>query len=224
MKKHKIHLAVALFFLLLSTFHLEATVYTYNTTIDIRSPWYISHPAGQWNYMWTISGTPTFTLQAGDTVQGTVSFASNEALQFLGPVSTASIVFSLRDWTNTIPNSTHCTTSLQGVTGSLTWPNPTVASSSGPGYSLDVGFAQISTPTAVSFTGFSYSATVLSGSGHYTPYFFTANTPYDVEGAISVVPEPYLAGLIGIGLIILSQKHRTVANRLGASYGERILS
>jgi hypothetical protein len=211
-KNHEAPIATGFLCCVLFSFHLEAAVYTYNATIDISTPWSISHAPGLWEYAWLISAAPTFAVQPGDTVQGTISFAGNQALQFLGPVNTADLTFTLTDSANTGQLSTSSTTTLNGVTGPLTWSNPTSSSSAGGGDQFIAGFAGISTPTAVSFEGFSYSTTVLSGSGHYTPYSMSAYTDHDVPGAISVIPEPSVAGLIALGLIILSPKRRTVAD------------
>jgi hypothetical protein len=204
MKNHRTHIIAGIFFLLLFSFHLRATVHTYNATIDISSPWNVSNSGGQWNYLWIFSGAPTFTVQSGDTVQGTISFTGNQALQFQGPVNAGSISWTWTDFGNATPNSTQSTTTLNGIAGQLNWPNPTATSSTSPGSYLEVGNAQVWTPTAVSFTGFSYSATVLSGSGSYTPYFLSAYSPNGAQqGAISVIPEPSAMGLIGIGIILL---------------------
>jgi len=206
MKKQLTHIVAKAFLFLLFAFHLQAqgTVYTYNATVDISSPWNVSNSGGQWNYLWLITGAPTFTIHAGDTVQGTILFTGNQALQFLGPVNAGSIAFTWEDFGNSTPNSTQSSTTLNGLTGQNTWPNPTVTSSSGPGGPLVVGDAEVWTPTSVSFTGFSYSAAVLSGSGNYTPYFFSAYSPNGAQqGAISVTPEPSAIGLIGTGIILL---------------------
>jgi len=204
MNNRRTHVAAKVLLFVLFSFHLKAAVYTYNATIDISSPWNVSNSGGQWNYLWLITGAPTFTIQAGDTVQGTISFTGNQALQFLGPVSLGSVAWIWEDFGNATPNSTQNTTTLNGITGQLTFPNPTDTSSTSPGGPLVAGYAQIWTPTAVSFTGFSYSTTILSGSGNYTPYFFSAYSPNGAQqGAISVTPEPSAISLIGIGIIFL---------------------
>lgn len=198
---------VEFFLLLLFSCRLEAINYTYNTTIDLNTPFHVSHsPGNSWHFWWLIRSAPTFTLQPGDTVQGTISFAENQALQFSGPVDFANVALFFRDWTNEIQNRTLITSSLNGVAGSLTSPNPRVASTQSPGFNLTVGSANISTSNLVSFTSFSYSAQVLSGGGSYIPYYFEAHTPNDMPGAISVIPEPSVISLIGIGLIILARK------------------
>ena len=206
MKNYKAAVAAGIL-VLLFPLHLKATNYTYNATIDITTPFSVGHSGGQqWDYLWVISGAPTFAIRPGDTVKGTISFMDNQALQFLGPVDAASIDLDWMDFDNTLQNHTLFTTTLLGVTGPLAWPNPSSGASFSPGADLSVGSANISTPTAVSFSGFSYSATVVSGSGNYMPYFFSAHTPNGAAGAISVVPEPSAAGLFGAALIILSRK------------------
>lgn len=225
MKNYKTRVAVigslcCVFFL----FHLEAAVYTYSATIDMGTPSTISEaPGGVWEYTWQISGAPTFGVQAGDTVQGTISFAGNEALQYLGPVTNAEIELTLTDPTAG-PLSNQSTTTLNGITGSLTGTNVTSTSSASQGNLFIAGIGSISTPTAVSFTGFSYSATVNSGSGQYTPSVITAYTTNDVPGAIAVIPEPSVAGLIGIGLIILLLRRRTASDNSTRLARQRIPS
>ena len=220
MKTIKSHTAALLPVLLLFSFRLEAAIYTYNATIDISTPFNIDHPVGSWDYLWIISGAPTFTIQPGDTVQGTILFAGNEALQFVGPANNASIDLTWVDFSSTTPTHTLSTTTLNGVIGLDTLLNPTSSGSFASG-EIGTGFANISTPTAVSFTGFSYSTEVVSGSGQYRPYYFSAYTANDVMGAISVIPEPSMIGVFGIGLIILSRKHRMIAVRLKFLSGKR---
>lgn len=221
MKIHKTYTVAKAFLFLLLSFHLQAQgiVYTYNATVDISTPWNVSNSGGQWNYLWIITGAPTFTVRAGDTVRGTISFAGNQALQFLGPVDAGSIAWTWEDFGNPTPNNTQSTTTLNGITGQLiTWPNPTHSSSTSPGGPLAAGSAVIATPTALSFTGFSYSAAVLSGSGNYTPYFFSAYSPNgSQQGAISVVPEPSKIGLIGIGIFLLMFRKKLPNKRIGCT-------
>src|SRR5687767_11732446 len=123
MDNHRTHIVAKAFLFLLFASHLQGqgTVYTYNATVDISSPWNVSNSGGQWNYIWLITGAPTFTVQAGDTVQGTISFAGNQAMQFLGPVSGGSIAWTWEDFGNTTPNNTQSSTTLNGITGQLTW-------------------------------------------------------------------------------------------------------
>lgn len=178
MNNHIIRIAAKVFFLLLLSFHLNATVYTYNATIDITSPFSVSNSGGEWNYVWIFSGAPTFTLQSGDTVQGTISFTGNDALQFLGPAYSAGIYLEFADFFSSgpLPSITSVsTTTLNGVAGYLTSQNPTSATSSGAG-SFNPGVALVSTPTAASFNGFSYSGTVTSGSGDYMPNIIRAGS------------------------------------------------
>jgi hypothetical protein len=200
--KRKSRIAAKVCFLLLFSFHLRAAVYTYNATIDISSPFNVSNSGGQWNYLWIISGAPTFALQAGDTVQGTISFAGNEALQFLGPQTLGDIIWS---WYGSgTANTTSTTTTLNGITGQLSYSNPTYSSGSSPSSSIVAGLSQVWTPSVVSFTGFSYSSTLTSGSGNFGPYFFSAYSPNGSQpGAIAVVPEPSAISLIGLGIILL---------------------
>jgi len=190
-----------IFLILLFSSHLQArgAIYTYNATLDLSSPFNVSNSGGQWNYIWIISGAPRFTLAPGDSVQGTISFAGNQALQFLGPVDTGFVNWEWTDFgsSGSTPNRTGCTMTLNGVNGPLTSPNPSISGTQSPGYSLIAGDSTISTPSTVSFTGFSYSATLLSGGGNFAPYYFTA------QGAISVVPEPPVIGLLGTGIIVL---------------------
>lgn len=206
MKNHKTRITTGFVCFVLFSLHLEAAVYTFDTTIDVSAPTYIGHAPGVWEYTWQLSGAPTFTLQTGDTVQGTISFAGNEALQFLGPVTAATIDLYLVDPPNTGQLSSDFTTTLNGVAGNPTWQNTFSGGSSGGAALLVAGIGYITTSTTESFTGFSYSTTMTSGSGNYTPDSIHAVSPNDVPGAISAVPEPSLASLIGTGLIILSLK------------------
>jgi hypothetical protein len=206
MKNHKAHITAVFLCWALFSLHLDAAVYTYNATIDPSAPSTVNLAPGGWEYSWHLSGAPSFTVLPGDTVQGTISFAGNQALQFLGPVgpvTVADIELTLIDRFNVGQIRNNSTTTLNGVTGLLAELNPTTAAGSGGADQLIAALGIISTPTSISFTGFSYSTTVISGGGHYTPDAIHAYNPNNAPGAISAVPEPSVAGLTGTGAVLI---------------------
>jgi hypothetical protein len=203
MNNYRIRIAAKVFFFLLFSLHLKAVVYTYNATITLSAPSTITHLNAEWEYFWNLTGAPTFSVQTGDIVQGTISFSGNQALQFLGPASSAAIYLEFRAVSGSGPLTSVSTTTLNGVAGDLTSQNPMSASSSSGGLSFFPGFAFVFTPTAASFNGFSYSGTMTSGGGNYMPYEVGAFNTDDVPGAISVIPEPSVCGLMGLGLTLI---------------------
>ncbi len=187
---------------------LHAAVYTYNLTVDLNSAEVPSR------YLlsdeWLLPLGQTINLTSGDTVQGTISFAGNQKLQFTGGLGLNSSGIALRLESPNNAASTTITTTLNGVNGTLSVPNPITSSSQSDGL-IDVAEALIMTPTAqgtVSITGFSYSAQITSGGGD--TYLADLTASYTGSGSIkvSVIPESTSystdAGLFGIVISLFS--------------------
>jgi hypothetical protein len=199
----------------------EAADYTFSDTLDIsQSPTVLSGNSNQLDNFYLSGSLPSFDLQPGDTISGTITFANNQALTLTGNPSATDYYLSLLFPTSaTSPYLTGSSTiTLLGVTGSLTSPNPE-SQSTGPGNSvLSVEDGGISTGSSFSFTGFTYELTLPIGSqavDDVTPSYLQVGQIGSAANFLSVgsAPEPSTWALMLCGLGVLAYiAHRRSVN------------
>jgi len=209
--------AAALLALALAPAARAGIIYNYSPTLDLTTGVANGPDATYWYVPGHFDATaPSFTLQTGDTLTGTVSFANGLGIQVHNPTSssfneTARLFLTSNDPAN---YSTNVLVTLLDPQGQLTGPNPAQSSTGANGaYFLDAGYYGL-TPDTVSFYGFTYSIEMLSGSGTFTPqdldvFSWSGNSNISVVSAVSPVPEP-ATGLAGIaaGAIALFSRQR----------------
>ena len=166
----------------------------YSTTIDLSDP--TSPGIGQSSFQYDFFNevTPFFNLNPGDTISGTISFANNQSLLIQDPTASnfENIIFSFFFFgNNNMPEDFSTTINLLGVDGQLNENTQngtstsstilTIASDGSPGGLTD---------SSLSFSGFSYSATLSSlgtNSIVLMPIRLIVNTGI---GDISITPTP----------------------------------
>jgi hypothetical protein len=182
---------------------LHAAVYTYNATVDLNASQVSSgleSPAG-----WLLPPAPGIDLGVGDTLQGTISFAGNVALQFSGALGSGGTSIFLDFLSPNTTTYTTTTTTLNGVKGPLSSPNPATSTPNGSS-EVVAAVAPILTTTprgTVSISGISYSALVTSGGGEaYPDELGVSYSPFGIT--VSVVPESsgYATGAAALGLMV----------------------
>lgn len=184
----------------------HAALYSFSATVDISSPTISPQGADQFD-VYAFSGVqPAFTLSAGDTISGTITFANGLSLQVVDPNGSHFdyLGFAMYPQGSSSSNFSY-TTHLLGVTGQLN--GSSTKSNSGLGNSvIGANFFDL-TSSSVSFTGFDYSIHLNANSGNnvYRP----ANV--QVFHAATPVPEPVTAlfGMATAAAAILSRRRRT---------------
>jgi len=179
--------------------------YGFSTTLTL-DPALVQTVAGSPQYFEILSGTPTFVVQAGDTISGTIDFAN-------GPVSITGTGF------NPFLDLTFDTDSVDDQvsgTGSVTLLNLIVSpgtslpnmSSNGGGTQFNAGFSPSGSPANFSFTGFDYVITIDatfqgadSGPIPLTPSFFSMQG--DTLTFATPVPEPVSGAICAAGCVLL---------------------
>jgi hypothetical protein len=199
--------------LMQTLFFLEtahAAEYSFSDTLDLsQSPAVISGSSDQLDNFYFSGSLPSFDLETGDTISGTITFANNQLLTLTGNPSATDYYLSLLF--PTAASSTYLTglssVTLLGVTGSLTSPNPD-AYETGPGNSiLAAEDSGISTASSFSFTGFSYSVTLTSSQAvsDVSPSYVQLGQIGSNANFLTVsdAPEPSAWALMACGIGVL---------------------
>ena len=185
--------------------------YTYSATVDLSAQG-VTLPFSYWN----TGSAPTFDLQTGDTISGTISFANSQRLQLRDPTGTSvegmEFVFGSRTIGGSDPALFHWQSSmtLLNVQGQHGFPGASLQSGgSGGSYAVSLAgeFADFVTTTQMSFSGFDYSAELTSDSGSFTPSYLRA-TSFSGEINVVSVPEPATAafGMATVAVALLSRR------------------
>jgi len=188
----------SLLFSLLCVNGLQAASYTYNTTIDLTTG-YVGSDGGLPTWTTAINGAPTFDLQPGDELTGTISFAPGQAFQCAGPLSFGQADLYL--FLSGPKTDSSTTTTLLGVSGVLSSGNPFSIGAEDFG-GATAAFSDLATDSSfVSFTGLSYSMLVQSGGGDLSFSELDIEGPSDTFSIVTV-PEPCTSGLFAGGLVL----------------------
>jgi hypothetical protein len=200
-QKHYLLVLVPALLMLLSNLS-RATNYNYSTNIDIGSASSFVY------YSQNLTSLPTFNLQTGDTLSGTIQFANGKALQYQNSDSLHVAGLGLNFTSPTLASwQFHDSVSFIGGSGNLI----DGGDSSTGGQGLWIGaFRGIGTPSYGSITGFSYIITVDSISpngvdygGSYGGSFSVDNYGSGSFSVVSAVPEPSTYALFGLGALAL---------------------
>src|SRR6185436_7609831 len=107
---------------IVSASHVNATAYSYSTTIDLATGVH-SSVLGFDVFDVAISGASSFPLRNGDTISGTILFADNKAITLHGPDYSYAYLNMVSNIAN-VTTSEDMTIGLLGVTGSMRMSNP----------------------------------------------------------------------------------------------------
>jgi hypothetical protein len=202
MTRHAIARAAALACALFAASHAaNATAYTYSDTLGLAAPVLYASPPETY-YSFLFPSAPRFTLNVGDSISGTITFANDARLT----VSGADLSYlDLRLIGSNGNDANSSTVVLTGVEGSLLPFNQ-----SGDvtyGNSVFAAFVNPLTSSEVSFTGFTYSIDVVRGPDTVSPYDLGVFGDH-VSVSSSAVPEPSAAFLFLSGLAALALLRR----------------
>ena len=180
-----------------SAITVRAANYTYSSTLNLASSTVVPDGAYEFNSFSFPGGQPTYTLNDGDTISGTISFANNQRLRILDSDGShfeyLMVRFSPQGSSSSEVNTT---IELLGVTGLLNGSNPQPRSNSGNTVVAALFFGI--TPSEVSFSGFNYSITLRPGNTGNNIYQPSDLGIYAAANSVSVIPEPSVWGLISV--------------------------
>ena len=194
MKRRSALLTIPVLLIATSVVCPAATTF-FNKVITLNSS-LLSPSGGMVFYTQPFSGQTPFTVQNGDTVTGTFTFANGLAVHIQANAGVASGVFA--DFAANINITEKQSIQFLGLSGTLGSTNPTpFGSSSGCCYGADL-FE--STAVNYTFTGFTYTINVTNVSpatASFTQLSFQGTT------VDFVTPEPTTLSLVGAGCGIL---------------------
>ena len=179
--------------------------YTYSTTIDLSSATIQTTGPTSFLAFNFPAGASAIPLGVGETISGTITFDQILTLTDFYPPSPGNfnLTFIFQENQQGITADAY-TFELDGVQGMSKFDNPTSGTGSGGGIVLgDGGFWSSDT---LSFTGFTYSATVTSSfSSAYTPAAFDLMADFSTA-SLSPVPEPStpMLAVVGFAGLLLS--------------------
>lgn len=174
------------------TAHAHAALYHFSATVDLSSPDIRPGGADQFDIYSFTGVQPSFTLNAGDVVSGTITFANGLSLQVVDPDGSHFdyLGFSMFPQGSSSSNYSY-TTHLLGVTGQLNGSSTKGSSGLLGNTVIGANFFDL-TSSSVAFTGFDYSITLNANSGN------NAYQPVEVyvNHAVTPVPEPGSVGVL----------------------------
>ena len=190
----------------------DATQYTYSTTLDPSTAVVAPIFAGLQTVSLNISGAPTFTLGAGDTLSGTLTLT--QPLIVEGPISNPFPLVDLELGCSDCKNVSGTEQmTLFGVSGEIDASNP----SGGPfsNFPINDVFDFGVTNSFMSFSSLDYSITISSfpdggTSVSFTPSALVMDDP--IGSPITAAPEPASIAAFGVGMVGLAtlwrRRHR----------------
>ena len=218
-------LAIVVLLCAMSATSAWGTNYTYSTTIDLSTATYSTSGSFTTINFNLPSGQPTFQLNLGDTLSGTVNF--NGSINLSTPATFDVLNFSIDDYENYLNSTIYAIGSvgLLGVNGQLSIHNPEANENSDGNEGLPLEVVDfindpkigIEQSTPISFTGFSYDFTITRQVVPQTS-FFPGNlqfTEVNQNLSITVVPEPQTWRLLlgGLTFLVLLRGRRYLETR-----------
>ncbi|MBI4904544.1 MAG: hypothetical protein HY820_12960 [Acidobacteria bacterium] len=178
---------------------VQATSFTYNTTLTFN-PALLTTSGGSSRYDLQLSGNPSFTMQVGDTLSGTISFANGPIhIQNTTGNSYVTMFFSPNPFTQFMSDSHSM--SFAGLNVAPGTSTPATGTANGNGCCVGIQFFGSANPYDFTFTGINYSFTMTGLNPSSANLSFTQLNIF--ANSIGTVPEPASVALTGIGLLAI---------------------